>query len=88
MVDRKTAMAAIRYSLTRAYQDRKHKRQKPHGQFQTLGAVNTIQQHERGITISSSRGSVRLTLIAPDCIQVRFQTSGKFAVPFSYAAIL
>jgi alpha-glucosidase len=26
-----------------------------------------------------------LTVIAPDCIQVRFQESGKFTVPFSYA---
>jgi alpha-glucosidase len=85
MVDRKTALAAIRYSLTRAYHDSKHKRHKPRGQFQTLGAVNSVQQHERGLTITSTHGAVRLSLIAPDCVQVRFQTSGKFPVPFSYS---
>ncbi len=47
--------------------------------------MQNVEKHERGIIVTCSHGALRLTVIAPDCIQVRFQESGKFPVPLSYS---
>jgi alpha-glucosidase len=85
MAGRGIVIAALRYGLTRTFRDSRYGRRKPRGTFRTPGHVNTIQPHERGITLNTARGALRLTVIAPDCVQVRFQESGKFQVPFSYS---
>ncbi|HLY27273.1 MAG TPA: glycoside hydrolase family 31 protein [Aggregatilineales bacterium] len=53
--------------------------------FKTPGTVIAIEKVERGIVVRCDHGAIRLTVIAPDCIMVRFQESGKFAIPFSYS---
>lgn len=53
--------------------------------LQSPGRVTAFQPHERGLSLTCERGAFRLTVIAPDCIQVRYQFGGKFDVPFSYA---
>ncbi len=85
MAGRGIVIAALRYGLTRAFRDSRYGRRKPRGAFKTPGYVSAIQPHERGITLNTVRGALRLTVIAPDCVQVRFQESGKFQVPFSYS---
>src|SRR5436190_355396 len=82
---RGTILAAARYGLIRSILGARHRRHRPQGAFKTPGNVTSIQEHERGITLTCQRGALRLTVIAPDCVQIRFQPSGKFVVPFSYA---
>ncbi len=82
---RDAALAALQYSLVKRRADAKYGHNKAQGNFKTLGRVTATQPHERGLTITSEAGAVKLTVIAPDCIQVRLQPSGKFQVPFSYA---
>ncbi|MEP7289248.1 MAG: glycoside hydrolase family 31 protein [Chloroflexota bacterium] len=82
----KTTVSTVQYGLNKVILDARYGRPNPPtGPFHTLGEVTSINQHERGLTVNSENGVVRLTVIAPDCIQVRFQESGKFPVPFSYA---
>lgn len=85
MIDNATRLRALRYAIVRRLADLRYGRQRPRGQMQTPGRITAHQKHERGITITCARGAIRLTAIAPDCIQVRFQPGGKFDVPFSYA---
>jgi len=85
IVGRDAALAAVRYRLAKTLLDSRYGRKPPRGPFQTLGAVTAIQPHERGITLTAKNGALRLTVIAPDCVQARLQPSGKFGVPFSYA---
>src|SRR5436190_21059119 len=87
MLDRRMLSSAIRYELLQIVQNARYKQKKPSGALQTPGGVNSMQQHERGCTVICARGSIRITLIAPDCIQVRFlpSPSAKFQVPFSYS---
>jgi alpha-glucosidase len=84
-LDRNAMIAAARYSLVRIFADFRRRRSRPHGPLNRPGNVTSVQPHERGITINAAHGALRLTVIAPDCIQVRFQPSGKFQIPFSYA---
>lgn len=84
-VGRGTALAALRYGLVKAFVDRRHRRTRPRGALVKLGSVKSYQNHERGLIITAQRATIRLTVIAPDCIQVRLQPSGKFPVPFSYS---
>jgi alpha-glucosidase len=83
--ERDTALAAAGYFLKKLRIDAQQGKHHAHGDFQNMGHLSGYDKHERGITITSSYGAIRLTVIAADCIQVRFQASGKFAVPFSYA---
>jgi alpha-glucosidase len=82
---RDAAVAALQYNVVKKQADTKYGRHKAQGNFKTPGSVTAYQSHERGIIVTSENGATRLTVIAPDCIQVRFQPSGKFQVPFSYA---
>ncbi len=81
----KTPVASVQYGINKVRMDAVYGRHKTAGEFKSLGGVVSVEKHERGIVITSENGSVRLTVIAPDCIQVRFQESGTFGVPFSYA---
>ncbi len=49
------------------------------------GAVASLAAAADGLTLRAANGALRLTVIAEDCIQVRFSPSGSFPVPFSYA---
>ncbi len=84
-LERDTLIAAARYGMIRSIRDARRRRRKPDGPFKTPGSVLSFESHERGITVTCERGAIRLTVIAPDCLQVRFQPSGKFPVPFSYS---
>src|SRR5258708_7845745 len=81
----KTPVASVQYGINKVRMDAVYGRHKTAGEFKSLGGVVSVEKHERGIVITSENGSVRLTVIAPDCIQIRFQESGTFGVPFSYA---
>src|SRR5258706_15485179 len=87
MLDRRMLSSAIRYELRQLVLNARYKQKKPSGAFQTPGGVNSIQQHERGCTVICARGAIKITFVAPDCIQVRFlpSPSAKFQVPFSYS---
>jgi alpha-glucosidase len=81
----KTPVASVQYGINKARMDALYGRQKPDGEFKSLGSVLSVEKQERGIVVSCQNGAVRLTVIASDCMQVRFQESGNFQVPFSYA---
>jgi len=77
--------APARYRLRRMWANLRYGTHKVKGTPQSPGSSRVFQKHDRGITVQCEQGAIRLTVIAPDCIQVRFQPSGKFNVPFSYA---
>jgi len=79
------ARDSLIYRFRKSAYDVRHPTAKASGSFSVLGSVLTVKPHERGLTLTCERGSLRLTIIAPDCIQVRMQPDGKFQVPFSYA---
>jgi alpha-glucosidase len=79
------ATDALRYRLRKSIFDIRHPAHKANGSFKTLGAVRAIERHERGLMLTCERGTLRLTVLAPDLIQVRMQPDGRFQVPFSYA---
>ncbi len=79
------ARDSLSYRIRKTRFDLAHPPAKPSGKLQTLGAVRSVEPHERGLTLKCERGALRMTVIAADCIQVRMQPSGKFEVPFSYA---
>src|SRR5579859_1865595 len=81
--DAKTSI--LRYRVRQALLDARYGKHKVSGSLKTLGAVTGIQPHERGITVNTQNGALKLTVITPDCMQVRFQESRQFAIPFSYA---
>ncbi len=82
---RKLPSPAEHYKVTKIRADKTYGIHTVSGTPTTLGSVTGCQTHERGITVICQRGALRLSLIAPDCLQVRLQSSGKFPVPFSYA---
>jgi hypothetical protein len=62
-------------------------RHKPHsarGKFQYIGAVREVEQDWQGVLIRAEHGSLRLDVIAPDCLCVRFAPDGMFPLPRSY----
>lgn len=79
------ARDSLQYRIRKTRFDLSHKPAKPTGELQSLGAVRSVETHERGLKLTCENGSLRLTVIAADCIQVRMQPNGKFEVPFSYA---
>ena len=79
------ARDAVQYRVRKSAFDVRHVTRRPAGSFRTLGGVRTVIPHERGITLGCERGSLRLSVIAPDCIQVRLPPAGRLLVPFSYA---
>ncbi len=79
------ARDALQYRFRKSLFDLRHPPHKSQGSLQSLGAVLSSTPHERGLTLSCERGALRLTVIAPDCVQVRMQPNGKFQVPYSYA---
>jgi alpha-glucosidase len=93
MADRATRLRAIRYALRRRLADWRYGQHKARGELRPIGAVLSVHTHERGVTLITEQGALRLLMIAPDCIQVRFlpgirpDISGKVNVPpaFSYA---
>jgi alpha-glucosidase len=84
---RETALAALRYTLRKAYVDRRYKSRRPRGTLVTPGVVKGHTPHERGIVVQTANGAIRLSVLAPDLIQVRVlpNPNAKFNVPFSYA---
>ncbi|HVO42851.1 MAG TPA: TIM-barrel domain-containing protein, partial [Aggregatilineales bacterium] len=84
-IDRATALASAGYFFKKWRLDTRYGRHRAHGAAQTPGRIMTFEKEDRGLLVTCSRGALRLTVIAPDCIQVRFQASGRFPVPFSYA---
>ncbi|HRE48380.1 MAG TPA: glycoside hydrolase family 31 protein [Aggregatilineales bacterium] len=84
-MDRSIERAKLRYQIRRWLAERRYGRQTPSGTFSTPGKVTGYTASERGITLTCQQGVLRLSVITPDMIQVRFQPSGKFPVPFSYA---
>jgi len=65
--------------LNRLFRRRTH-----HAPLQTPGRITGHQPHDRGVILTCEHGALRLMVITPDCIQVRFQPGGRFDVPFSY----
>jgi alpha-glucosidase len=55
--------------------------------LQAPGVVQSVQREDRGVLVKCERGLIRITLIAPDCVQVRFRPSGEFPPPISYAVV-
>ena len=85
---RDAALYRVRSGLAAA----RHPTRAPAGNWQTPGDVVSIEKHERGALFTCRNGLLRLTVIAPDCVQVRWQprqsTAGKgdrLPVAFSYA---
>jgi alpha-glucosidase len=84
--------AAI-YRVHRGLYGLRHPSRKPGGNWQTPGDMIGSEKHDRGLTITFRRGLLRLTVISPDCVQVRWQPNqsskstkaDKMPVPFSYA---
>ena len=70
MAGRGIVIAALRYGLTRAFRDSRYGRRKPRGAFKTPGHVSAIQPHERGITLNTVRGALRLTGRAQQRVEV------------------
>ncbi len=89
----KIARDAAIYRVRSGFYNMRHPSQKPGGNWQTPGDIVSVEKHERGLTLVCRRGVLRLTVIATDCIQVRWQPSqpnkstkiDKLPVPFSYA---
>lgn len=64
---------------------KRHESGKAQGKFQSLGAVREAELDWQGALIQSERGSLRVDVIAPDCLCVRFSPEGSFPLPRSYA---
>ncbi|MHB8626616.1 MAG: glycoside hydrolase family 31 protein [Aggregatilineales bacterium] len=84
------ARDAAVYRMRKSFYDLRHPTRRPGGAWRTPGAVLEIEKYERGTILRCERGALRLTVIAPDCVQVRWlprngRSSDKFPVPFSYA---
>ncbi len=79
------AVDALRYRLGKSAFDMRHPARKASGPLKSLGAVRSMERGERGLTVGCERGTLRLTVLAPDLIQVRMQPDGRFQVPYSYA---
>lgn len=63
------------------------RRYKPHqayGKFQTIGRVRDAELDWQGVLIKAEAGCLRLDIIAPDCVCVRFSPEGVFPLPRSY----
>ncbi|MCS6870374.1 MAG: glycoside hydrolase family 31 protein [Anaerolineae bacterium] len=57
---------------------------KAHGKFQSVGAVRSAELDWQGVLIRATNGSLRVDILAPDCLCVRFSPDGTFPLPRSY----
>jgi alpha-glucosidase len=62
----------------------RHKPHRARGTFQPIGAVQDVELDWQGVLIRAENGSLRLDVIAPDCLCVRFAPDGAFPLPRSY----
>lgn len=58
---------------------------KARGKFQSLGAVRDAELDWQGVLIRAERGSLRVDVIASDCLCVRFSPAEAFPLPRSYS---
>ncbi len=89
------AADALRYRLRKSSYDLnyrlRHPARRAAGTWRTPGPALEVEKHERGLTVFFAGAALRLTAIAPDCVQVRFLLNDsdgrapRFPVPFSYA---
>lgn len=74
----------IRKLFGRRFKALPHKPHRAYGKFQSIGAVREVEQDWQGVLINAEHGSLRVDIIAPDCLCVRFAPDGVFPLPRSY----
>ena len=60
-------LSSVGYGLKKAQLDARFGRRKSNAPFKTLGNVTGQQPHERGITVTTANGAVRLTVQDREC---------------------
>lgn len=82
----RTAWDALRYTRKKRRQDARFQAAAvPGGPWQTLGVLQDYVADEQGIVFTSDTGSLRVDILAADCIRVRVSPGGEFGPLFSYA---
>lgn len=78
---------ALRYRGMKWYVQRRYRRPRPSGPFQTPGRVLSSEPCPNGLILRAERASVELIALGEEVVRVRLSPSGDFAPIFSYAVI-
>lgn len=80
-----SAISTVRFNLSIYALNRRFARKKPHGPFQTLHEVTSVEQQPRGLLVHAQQGHVEISVFSPEIVRVRMRTDADFPPPFSYA---
>jgi alpha-glucosidase len=76
---------ALRYRLGNLLRNRRFKSRSPHGEFQALGRVLTVERQPGGVWLHAQQGHVEIHFVTPDVVRMRASREGTADLPFSYA---
>ena len=79
--------AALRYNAAVTARNRRFRRARPHGPWQTTGAIRAIEANEHGAILRGEHGALEIYFLSPEVVRVRAQARGEFRPPFSYAVV-
>ena len=86
MIGPRTAWQAFWYDRSRHRLDARYAvPSPPPGPWNRLGELREIEQNAQGVMFRTDSGSLRVDVLAEDCLRVRLAPDGVFSEPFSYA---
>lgn len=77
----------VRYQSMVGRVQRRYRRARPAGPFQTPGRILAIEEVPNGVVLRAERAAVELIALGDEIVRVRLSPSGDFAPLFSYAVI-
>ncbi len=78
---------AIRYHAALESAQRRYRRPRPTGPFQTPGPIRQVDPCPNGVILRADRAAIELTALGDEIVRVRLSPSGEFAPLFSYAVV-
>ncbi len=76
---------ALRYRLGLLLRNRRFGHRSPHGEFQALGRVLTVERQPGGAWLHAQHGHIEIRYLTPDILRVRASREGVADLPLSYA---
>ncbi|MBN1967116.1 MAG: glycoside hydrolase family 31 protein [Anaerolineae bacterium] len=82
----RTSWHALWYGFTARRQAQRFEFPPPAtGPWNPLGTLLEFRQDAQGVTLHTEVGSLRIDVLAADCLRVRLSPGGTFSAPFSYS---
>jgi alpha-glucosidase len=77
----------MRKTLAHRLAKLRYRQHTPHGKWQTVGSVRDAEIDWQGVILPTANGTLRLDVLATDCLCVRFAPASTLGLPSSYTVL-